>query len=502
MAEAGYGHRPAHEASSFSFPYRILRLFADIRQGEAPKALLLALNVFLLLLAYYILKPLREAMLLVDKDSAVVKSCLGGAQAVLFVFVIKAFSRLASKVPRHILITWTTLFFISNLVVFYFLSLGGMPIKTMGILFFIWIGIFNMFVVAQFWGFANDLYTDEVGKRTFPLVAFGATLGAALGTRMRWLREMMGNNWEYKLMLIAGAILLVCIGLAIHIHRREVRKSREEREKGLAGSEEKARTQEQPLKAGGGFKLVFGSRYLLLIALMIGMYNFVNATGEFIISAVAVNSQISRTAPAQTAVVLPQPSTGTPVGQAQAVEAQKAKPDREKPPSDMQKSIHTIFMDYQFLTNVIALFIQLFLVSRIFKWVGVGGALLFLPLIAIGGYGLISFGAVFVIVKWVKAIENGTDYSLQNTTKAALFLVTPREEKYKAKAAIDTFFVRGGDTISAVAVLIGTQLLALKIEKYAIINVVAVGVWLVLCFFIIREYRKIKGAAPDQPSTT
>jgi AAA family ATP:ADP antiporter len=108
--------------------------------------------------------------------------------------------------------------------VFYVLSLSGIPVKTMGIIFFIWIGIFNIFVVAQFWRFANDLYTDDVGKRTFPLVAFGATLGAALGTRMRWRRDLMGQNWEYKLMLIAGAVLLVCIGLAIYIHRRELRK--------------------------------------------------------------------------------------------------------------------------------------------------------------------------------------------------------------------------------------------------------------------------------------
>ena len=149
-------------------------------------------------------------------------------------------------------------------------------------------------------------------------------------------------------------------------------------------------------------------------------------------------------------------------------------------------------MDYQFLTNVIALVIQLFLVSRIFKWIGIGGALLFLPCIALGGYGLISFGAVLVIVRWVKALENGTDYSLQNTVKAALFLVTPREEKYKAKAAIDTFFVRGGDTIAAAAVLIGTKLLAVKIESYALLNVLGVAVWIILCAVIIREYRKVK----------
>jgi len=452
---------PAHDgfSSKRSFFIRFLRLFVDIREGESAKALLLSLNVFLLLLAYYILKPLREALLLVDKDSAVVKCCLSGVQAILLIFVIKAFSRLASRVPRHLLITWTTLFFISNLVIFYFFSLAGMPIKPMGILFFIWIGIFNLLVVAQFWGFANDLYTNDEGKRIFPLVGFGATLGAALGTRMRWLREMMGNNWEYKLMLIAGAILLICVGLAIYIHKQEIRKAQKESERRLPGEEQKADIQEQPLKPGGGFRLVFKSRYLLMIAFMIGIYNFVNAVGEYIISDVQTRASIQAVATAG---------------------------------ADMQKSIHTAFMDYQFLTNVIALVIQLFLVSRIFKWIGVGGALLFLPCIALGGYGLISFGAILVIVRWVKALENGTDYSLQNTVKAALFLVTPREEKYKAKAAIDTFFVRGGDTIAAAAVLIGTQLLAVKIEAYAFLNVLGVGIWIILCAVIIREYRKLK----------
>jgi AAA family ATP:ADP antiporter len=452
-----------HDASVF---YRFLNLFVDIRKGEAAKALLLALTVFLFLLAYYILKPLREVLLLVDKDSPVVKSCLSGIQAILLIFVIKAFSRLASRVARHILITWTTLFFISNLLIFYVFSLCGMPIKTMGIIFFIWIGIFNLLVIAQFWGFANDLYAENAGKRIFPLIGFGATTGAVVGTRMQWLRELMGDNWEYDMMLIAGAILLVCIGLVVYIHVREVRKTQKEKAEGLPGAEEKARVQGQPLKPGGGFRLILDSRYLLMIALMIGIYNFVNATGEYIITDVQTQASL----------------------QAAAISG-----------ADMQKSIHTAFMNYQFLTNVIALVIQLFLVSRIFKRVGVAGALFVLPLIALGGYGLISFGALLVVIQWVKALENGTDYSLQNTTKAALFLVTPREEKYKAKAAIDTFFVRGGDTISAVAILVGTQLLALKIERYALLNVLGVVVWIFLCIVILREYGKRKNSSESLP---
>jgi AAA family ATP:ADP antiporter len=460
--------------------YRFLRLFADIRRGEAGKALLLALNVFLLLMAYYILKPLRESLLLVDKNSAVIKSCLSGAQAVLFVFVIKAFSRLSSKVPRHVLITWTTSFFISNLGLFYLLHAGGMAKKPMGILFFVWVGIFNYFVIAQFWGFANDLYSDEAGKRTFPLVALGATLGGLVATLpfMKTLRNGLGGNWEFKLMLIAAGLLALCIVLARRIHRRDVRRTCEEREPGVAGAAARPCVQEQPLEAGGGFRLIFKSRYLLLIAIMIGLYNFVNATGEFIMSDVTVRNSIAAAAPAEG----PLPD-GLPA-------ASPAIPKRS-----LGKSIHNAFMDYQFLTNLIALVIQLFLVSRVFKWVGVGGALLFLPLIALGGYALISFGAVLALVRGVKAIENGTDYSLQNTTKAALFLVTKREEKYKAKAAIDTFFVRGGDTLAALAILAGTQILGLPIERYALINVAVLVVLIGVCLKLIPAYRRRRAAA-------
>jgi AAA family ATP:ADP antiporter len=498
MPDPSHAGTPPRSEIRYHLGYRFLRLFADIRHGEAGKALLLALNVFLLLLAYYILKPLRESLILVDQKAPQIKSYLSGAQAILFIFVIKAFSRLASKVPRHVLITWTTSFFISNLVIFYFLNLGGMAIKPMGIMFFIWVGIFNYFVIAQFWGFANDLYSDEVGKRTFPLVALGATLGGLVATLpiMKKLRDLLGKNWQFKLMLIAGVILLLCIVLAWYIHRREVRTTREDREKGLAGAEEKAKIQEQPLKAGGGFRLIFKSRYLLLIAVMIGLYNFVNATGEFIISKVTVDKSIASQAPKPEAAGTQQPAV-IPGGQSADAALPAASPALATKTDT--KNIHNAFMNYQFLTNLIAIFIQLFLVSRIFKWVGVGGALLFLPLIALGGYALISFGAVVSLVLGVKALENGTDYSLQNTTKAALFLVTKREEKYKAKAAIDTFFVRGGDTFSALAVLVGTQLLRLKIERYALLNVLVVVVLLVICLRIIKSYKKRK--ADDDASS-
>ena len=439
---------------------RFLGLFTDVRPGEAQKALLLALNIFLLLLAYYLIKPVREALLLINAKAPQTKAYLSGAQAILLIFVVKSFSRLASRVPRHILITWTTIFFVSNILIFYVLHLSGTPVKTMGIVFFIWIGIFNIFVVAQFWGFAADLYTDEAGKRIFPLIAVGATLGAAFGSKIAgWLIQPFGS---FNLMVLCGAVLLVCIALSRFIHNREFRPLGAEIQGADRASRKDREAQVKPLHPGGGFKLVFQSRYLLFIALLIGIYNFINMTGEYIISDVS------------TRVALRAVESGTAAG------------------LTMGQLQGKFFADYQFLTNLLALLIQLFLVSRIFKRVGVGGALLFLPFIALGGYGLISFGALLILVKWVKVMENGTDYSLMNTTKAALFLITPREEKYKAKAAIDTFFVRGGDALAALCVFIGTTYFALTIEKFAIINVLMILVWIALCFLIMKEYKKLK----------
>ncbi len=435
---------------------RFLSLFTVVRPGEAPKALLLALDIFLLLLAYYLIKPVREALLLAGND-AKVQSYLGIAQAILFIFVVKAFSSLASKVPRHILISGVTLFFASNLVIFYALHLAGLALRPMGIAFFIWIGVFNYLIVAQFWGFANDLYTEEAGKRLFPLIAFGATFGAVSGSRIaEWLIGPLG---VYRMMLVSAAILVGTILLSVRIHRLEIRSCAGEKADCTEERKLALKAQEEPLKKGGGFKLVFRSRYLLLIALLMGVYNFINATGEYIINDVGRRAALQAIA------------AGTAGG------------------LSLEQIIGQFFAEYHLLTNLLALVIQLFLVSRIFKWVGIGGALFVMPAIALGGYSYIACGASLLLVKWVKSLENGTDYSLMNTTKAALFLITPREEKYKAKAAIDTFFVRGGDALAAMAVFIGTTWLALPIERYAIINVVMVVVWLGLCLLILKEYR-------------
>src|SRR6185436_20297416 len=142
---------------------RMLGVFADVHAGEGGTALLLALNVFLILMAYYVLKPVREALIL-GEGSAELKSYMSAGQVVLLAFVVPLYSRLVARFVRIRLINVVTAFFVACLLLFYVLARFHVPLA---IVFFLWIGIFNLMVVAQFWSFANDIYTKDQGERLF-----------------------------------------------------------------------------------------------------------------------------------------------------------------------------------------------------------------------------------------------------------------------------------------------------------------------------------------------
>jgi len=450
--------RPQAILRAVSGAFRVLTV---IRPEEVVKALLLTLNSFLIIFGYYQIKAVREGLLLAAHPASV-KSYLAIPQAILLIFVVKAFSRVASKVPRHLLITWVTLFCISNLLLFFLLDLAGVPVSVLGLAFFIWIGMYNQMIPAQFWGFANDIYDETQGKRIFPLIALGASLGGVAGPLLA--RKLIPVFGSYGMMLVTSAIMALTIFLTWIIHHRDLREERER-------TGEAATAKAEPLSSAGGFRLIFKSRYLLWIALMMGLYNFINALGEFMFSDLQQKMALRELGTAATGGV------------------------------DLQNAIGQAFAGYQSLGNIIGLVIQLFFVSRIFRWVGVTGALLFLPVISLGGYGYAAFGASLLLLKWIKSVENGTDYSLMKTTRSALFLVTSREEKYKAQAAIETFFVRSGDTLCAAAVWLGTAVLSFSIEGFAAINAAAVGLWILLCVLIAREYRKKRTALAKDPAS-
>ena len=433
---------------------RALSPFADVGAGEGRGVLLLALNAFLLLSAYYLIKPVREALIL-SGGGAEVKSYSSAGQALLLLFLIPAYGRFASRVSRIGLITWVTLFFISNLFVFYGLGLANTPF--LGIAFFLWVGIFNVMIIAQFWAFANDVYTPEQGKRLFALVAVGSSTGAIFGA---WIaKPLIQATGVYVPLLVAASVLGLCIVLSRRVH---VRMGPARGERGQAVD------QNAPLGKEGGFQLVFRQRYLLLIAWLVLLLNAVNTTGEYIL--------------------------GRTVGEAADRALQAA---MTSDPDGFKKAwIGGFYAEFYFWVNVTGALAQTFLVSRIMRWFGVRVALFVLPLIALGGYALLATVPILGLIRSVKIAENATDYSLNNTVRHALFLPTSREAKYKAKAAIDSFFWRMGDLASAGLVFVGS-LLQLQTREFAGVNFAFALLWLWVVLRIAHEHRKLESAAPS-----
>lgn len=439
---------------------KILRIFTEIRPGEVATTFLLSMIMFILMMGYYLLRTIRPALIL-SEWSPNLSRYLGAVIAVLLIFVVKIFSHIASKVPRQKLITWVTLFFISNLILFYIIHLAGVSAAVISIIFYVWMGIFNLMVVAQFWGFSNDLYTEEAGKRLFPMIMFGANFGALIGGLTAF--RLLGPLNAYEMMLVTAGLLVICIILTHIIHNREIKKVKMEEAKAQIPGEEPRIEEEKPLDREGGFRLIFKNRYLVYIAFFILLLNFINSNGEFILEHVAVHSA----------------NTAIEAGQARGME------------SDIL--IGRFYSKFYNIMNLIAMFIQLFLVSRIFKWFGIGTAVFILPFIVLGGYFAIGLGVSLVAVRLIKSMENATDYSLMNTTKHSLFLITTREEKYKAKAAIDTFFHRSGDVLTGALVLGSATFFAINIRNIDIIAKINVGlavIFVLLAYLIAREHKR------------
>jgi ATP:ADP antiporter, AAA family len=422
---------------------RILAHLADVRAGEGVGVLLLALNLFLLLAAYYILKTVREALIL-TQGGAEVKSYSAAGQAILLLVLVPAFGVIASRVNRVRLVTGVTLFFASNLVIF--VVLGNMGVRE-GVPYFLWVGIFNVMVIAQLWAFANDLYTPHQGERLFPIIGLGSSLGAWLGAVAA--TKMIRGMGPYGLMTTGAGLLVCCAALTWWINHRHVRRS----------DRRVQQEAEKPLSKEGGFQLLFRDRYLMLIAALVVLLNVVNTSGEFLLGKLVVS------------------------------EAARAFPDAVTMVAERQKFIGGFYGEFFGWVNITGLVLQTFFVSRIFKAIGPGGALFIGPAIALTGYSVILVAPILGLVRILKVLDNSIDYSIQNTARQALFLPTSREAKYKAKAAIDAFFMRFGDVLQAGIVYAGTAL-GFVLSSFAALNVAFTVVWFFIAAALAREYKK------------
>ena len=430
---------------------KVTAVFSRVRPGEGLPVVILLVDLFLILTAYYLLKVVREPLILLGGGAAV-KSYAAAGQAVLLVMLIPAYGWVASRVPRMTLVNGVTALFAASFVAFWGAYQAGLSI---GVPFFLWLGIFNMLVIAQFWSLANELFSESQGKRLFPIIALGGTLGAIAGA---WAaKELIGAIGLGNIMPLAAALLVACIALTF-VGARAARRV----------TEHEDIKHEAPLDKEGGFKLVLSVKYLRLIAIMIVLYNLVNTTGEYILGSV-VTAQATAEA---------------------AGDAEMAK-----------RIVGEFYGNFFTWVNATAAVLQAFVVSHVVRFIGVRAALLFLPAIALGGYALIATVPILMWIKVAKITENGVDYSLHNTVRQMLWLPTSPEAKYKAKAAVDSFFVRFGDLLSAGVVYIGSAL-ALSPRMFAVVNVAMVVVWMTFAILVGREHRRCsreREPAPDRP---
>ena len=453
---------------------RVLCAFTEVKPGEGPTAVLMFANVFLILLAYYFIKPLREGWIAVSDIEGLskmeVKAYSSFAQSIILLFVVGWYARLADRWDRVTLFTRATLFCISNMVFFWFLQphffFDQLPLS--GIFYYLWVGMFGVFVVAQFWTFCADVYTDERGKRMLPFIAIGATSGAATGS---WIVDKLVNSGVIPteaLLLVAIVPLLASIYLIRQVGQREGRQGETANEAEQASIEPAT----EPASIWSGARLVLLSKFLLLAALVTLFTNWVNTNGENLLFRV--------------------------IQETLAVEAQGLGIADERSMLEFVRDGTTAFYgNFYFWVNMAALLLQAFVASRLLKYGGFAAILLILPVIALTSYTVMALLPVLAVVKMMKIAENATDYSLNNTSRHVLWLPVSSAMKFRAKPAIDTLYVRLGDGLAAITVLVGVHLLALSTSDFFVFNVFLVLCWLVAGVLLVREHRRasIKQAA-------
>jgi AAA family ATP:ADP antiporter len=436
----------SRHASSFerTLAY-LLRPFATVEPGEAITATLLMLTVFLLLTAYYLLKTAREPLILLH-GGAEVKQYAAAGQALILVVVVRAYSALARRFGRQKLLASVYLFFASNLAVFAILARANVVI---GVPFFLWVGVFNMTAVSQFWSLAADVYTPEQGKRLFAILGIGSSVGAVAGARVA---KSMAPLGPASLMGVAAVLLVVCVGLFGWVGAREASRA----------SEPERAQKEEPLVYDHVARVLLRDKYLLLIGGLTLLLNWVRSNGDYLLDRTLL----------------------------------KAVAEANLHGAGASTFITAFKGQYFEWVNITGVVLQLFVVSRVMKRFGVRIALLVLPAVALLEYGTYLVAPILSIFLVAKVGESSLEYSLQNTARQALFLVSSRVEKYVGKTVIDTVVVRAGDALTALVVWAGSRA-AISTQAFATLNLVLVTGWIGAVLAIGRENARRSGESRE-----
>jgi len=420
--------------------YATLKRIARTERGELGISLWSFACFFCVLCGYYVLRPLRDEM-----------GVQGGVENLPWLFsatfaamlaVVPAFGFAASRLRRRLLVPWTYLFFIANVLVFYGLFSEGIAPAAVARVFFVWVSVFNLFVVSLFWSLMADLFRPEQAARLFGFISAGGSCGALAGpTLTASLAAPLGTA---NLLLVSCAFLgsaLVCIRALVRSAGTATRADSSGKVPGPADS------------IGGttwsGVTEILRSPYLLGIVAYVLLYTVLFGFAYLELArmvAATYGDSARRTA---------------------------------------------LFAQVDLAVNVITLLGQLFVVAKLVEKLGVGAALALLPGLGLAGFLIIGLAPVLPVLIAFQILRRAADYAIARPAREMLFTVLRREAKYKSKNFIDTVVFRGGDAASG-WVYAALKGLGLGLAGLAATAIPGAILWLVLGLWLGKRHARMK----------
>ena len=381
---------------------QLFRRLVVLQPGEAPALLASFATLLCTFSSYTILRPVRDAMGVTSGLEKI--PYLFWGVFVVMLLLQPVYGWLTSRYPRTVFLPWVYGFFALNLIGFYVWFRLQTDHTWIARTYFVWVSVFNLFVVAAFWSLMADVFTREQAGRLFGFVWAGASTGGLIGPTVA--HELAVPLGAINLLPISAGLLLLSLVFMSQVIRWQ-RHERVESPTAAASAVEPARTE---AALGGSmfaaFTQVVRSPYLLGIAAFVLLMTWVS-----------------------TFLYLEQQSF---VAKVFTSADQRTR----------------FFAGIDFWVQAASLVGQVLLFGRLFKWVGMRVMLAAVPLIMTAGYAIFALAPRFMVLVVVYAVRRIGDYALTRPCRDALYTVVSREEKYKAKSLIDTFVYRGGDATS------------------------------------------------------